>query len=100
MKIFNKKIEKRLKKASKVFSSNFGFSFNTGASVFGFVLGQFVWIWILSGFLKWFALWFNEVTKYGIENIYPVTKFFWIVYGVWFFISIMIRLSIRWEDGK
>ena len=95
---FNKKerlVIDRVKRNWKIMMKNFILSFETGSSILGFVMGQFVWIWILKGFLGWFVMWFCEVTQYQILDVWRLIHLFWIMYGVWFFISIIIRLRLE-----
>jgi len=90
------KIINRIEKNFKIMIENFSLSFETGSSIVGFILGQFVWVYILIGFLGWFLAWFCEVTNYKILDLYQLGNIFWIIYGVWFFISILLRLKIRY----
>jgi len=105
MKLNNKekKILNRIKNNFNIMTKNFILSFETGSSVLGFIIAQFVWIWILKGFLGWFVLWICEVTNYRIGDVFELTHIFWIIYGLWFFISIIVRLRIinyTKEDSK
>jgi len=70
-------------------------SFSKASSLIGFIMGQFVWIYVLKGFLGWFVMWFCEVTDYQISNVWELTNWFWIMYGLWFFIVIISILIER-----
>lgn len=94
-----KSLFRRINKNLKLIMSNFELSFNVSLSIMGFILGQFVWIWILKGFLNWFVLWFSEVTKYHLGTVYRVTSGFWILYAIWFMLCILFRLKIEKETG-
>ena len=93
MTIFTKQTKKKFKEARKIILKNFEISFNSTSSIVGFLLGQFVWIWILNGFIGWFLLWFMEVTQYTNHIIPELRTFFWVMYGVWFFLCILSRLN-------
>ena len=99
MKILTKKAKRKLNQWINIFERNIMFSLNSGASIMGFILGQFVWIWILRGFIGYFALWFIEITKSNTLTVFSLTKLFWIFYGFWFFINILYRLGFRIKEG-
>ena len=90
--IFTKEAKKKFNKLSRIFLKNLELSYESGASIFGFIFVQFVWIFLLKGFIVWFALWFVEITETSILTVLELTKFFWIGYGVWFGLNIMVRL--------
>ncbi len=85
-----KKIIKRL---WRVLTKNMFISFEAGASIAGFIMVQFVWIYILKFFIGTFVLWFIEITNYSLMSVYELTRVFWVIYGIWFFICILSRLS-------
>jgi len=93
MEIFTKQTKKKFKSLFKTFSKNFEISWEVGSSILGFVLAQFVWIWILKSFLAYFILWFVELTSYNLHTMVQLTKLFWIVYGMWFFMCILLRFN-------
>jgi len=75
-------------------------SFSKASSLIGFIMGQFVWIYILKGFLGWFVLWFCEVTEYQIGDVFKLTNVFWIIYGAWFFMVIVSILTEKDDKDK
>ncbi len=105
-KVFTNSFKQNLKKNFLNFKDGFesDCNFNYGiGSIVGFVFSQFVWIWVLKGFLKWFSLWFIEVvnTAAGVTTILTLetfNEFFWFVYISWFIINIIVRLNIKWSS--
>ncbi len=90
--IFTKEANKKLEKLQRIFFENFKISFESGASIFGFVLVQFLWVFLLRGFISLFALWIVELLNSPTLDIVMLTKFFWTMYGAWFFLNILIRM--------
>ena len=101
--IFTKDTSKRLNKLKRIFFENFKISFESGASIFGFVLVQFLWVFLLRGFIRLFALWIVELLNSPTLDIIMLTNFFWIMYGAWFFLNIltrMIKIKTYSEDKR
>ena len=90
--IFTKDTNKRLNKLKRIFFENIKISCEVGASIFEFILVQVVWIFILRGFISLFALWIVELLNSPTLDIVMLTKFFWTMYGAWFFLNIIIRM--------
>lgn len=90
--LFNKKTNKKIEKFWKSFTNNFDLFYGAGA-VIGFVLSQFVWIWVLKGFLGWFLLWFFEVTgdKLVTLSMIDAEHLFWVLYFCWFCLGIILK---------
>ena len=90
-KMFTKEGKDMIKRVCNTFTQNFSIGIMEIASVVGFILSQFVWIYILKGFLNWFVLWFVEVTQYDLYTIAELKKVFWVTYGIWFICCILLR---------
>lgn len=90
--IFTKDAKKKFDRLSRIFLKNMRLSYEAGASIAGFILVQFIWIFLLNGFISWFALWFLEITEASSITVLELTKLFWVCYGIWFAVNILVRM--------
>lgn len=99
--IFTKETKKKLKKLNRIFFKNINLSWEAGASIFGFIIVQIFWIFLLRSFIALFALWFIELIESPTLTIFLLTKTFWVIYGCWFFANIFIRMiKIKYYNEK
>jgi len=85
--------KEKINNLCKIFMNNIAISWESFASIAGFILPQFVWIWILKLFLGAFVLWFVELTNYSLETITTLKMFFWMGYGIWLAINVLSRFT-------
>lgn len=104
-----KRFKERKKQKEKVwkFVNNFIGSFGHGtwifASVFGFLISQLFWVWLLKGFVGFFYNYLNELSEFTFSDHVTRTTFigvFWLIYFVWFVVTILYKFKFRTENKE
>jgi hypothetical protein len=93
-----KQNKEKLWKSINTFVGSFGEGTWVFLSVFGFVLSQIFWVYLLKGFIVFFYNYLNSASDYTLEfqvSLYQFTTIFWLMYVVWFAIMILFKFKIN-----